>query len=549
MNSDARFICGPYTADVGAHQWGFVDSYRYLERRLGETPYFCLHRELYGITIPGRTARWARIQTIMEPLRNLGIYAGLTSTPVTFIPDISDPGTTWLVDWPDFQATKWVIENRDEMIIRLTLLSEEAPEPSPVIPESPGVPGSSPGSTPPPLPPIEPGEPGAPSDPGVYGPQASIAPPGGAVSISPGTNIQTVINANPAGTTYGLLAGTHLITASLVPKTGDTFVGEYGAILDASGWSTSDGEAGVFRAVNNNIDNVTIRNLRIINGPQYGINAYFSSSGWIVEYSEISGFLNGVSLGIGGILRNSWVHHNFGVFNDPNVANRGGGYTFNASQGAQVIDNEISYNGQEQKFIYGTIGGFNQDLYIARNYVHHNLGDGLWLDGDGANSIIEDNICDDNGRTGITIEIGTTIIVRTNTCRRNGEEGILISATRDSQVYSNIVQDNGGGIALFLDFSRLAETYPYWTIDLSGNDISSNVIRSNAPSRFLALLTFTGSGTQTPYLNNTKDNQYINNTYVVPSSLTSNWFVWNGAKSFTQWQALPQDTGGSISIG
>ena len=40
-------------------------------------------------------------------------------------------------------------------------------------------------------------------------------------------------------TTFCLRAGVHYLTSSIRPKTGNTFVGEYGAILDGSGWTTS----------------------------------------------------------------------------------------------------------------------------------------------------------------------------------------------------------------------------------------------------------------------------------------------------------------------
>ena len=55
----------------------------------------------------------------------------------------------------------------------------------------------------------------------------------------------------------------HSLTSSIVPKTGDTFIGEYGAILDGTGWTTSDDTQAAFRAHNQDIDYVTIRNLVI----------------------------------------------------------------------------------------------------------------------------------------------------------------------------------------------------------------------------------------------------------------------------------------------
>lgn len=64
----------------------------------------------------------------------------------------------------------------------------------------------------------------------AYGPRVESRP-SGSVLISTSDNIQTVINANDAGTTYWLATGTHRITSALTLKTGDTLFGEYGATL------------------------------------------------------------------------------------------------------------------------------------------------------------------------------------------------------------------------------------------------------------------------------------------------------------------------------
>ena len=64
--------------------------------------------------------------------------------------------------------------------------------------------------------------------------------PAGMVAIAPGTNIQSVINANPAGTSYFLRAGYHRANFTsanqihIAPKNGDTFEGETGAVLSGA---------------------------------------------------------------------------------------------------------------------------------------------------------------------------------------------------------------------------------------------------------------------------------------------------------------------------
>ncbi|MGA9544233.1 MAG: carboxypeptidase regulatory-like domain-containing protein [Candidatus Sulfotelmatobacter sp.] len=49
---------------------------------------------------------------------------------------------------------------------------------------------------------------------------------GTVVTISPGTSIQSVIDANPAGTTFVLQPGTYRLQTPIIPKNGDTFMGQ-----------------------------------------------------------------------------------------------------------------------------------------------------------------------------------------------------------------------------------------------------------------------------------------------------------------------------------
>src|ERR1700730_7646194 len=53
------------------------------------------------------------------------------------------------------------------------------------------------------------------------------------VNIDPSENIQTVVNANPAGSTFVLAAGTYRMQ-SVTPKSGDIFEGQPGAVLNGS---------------------------------------------------------------------------------------------------------------------------------------------------------------------------------------------------------------------------------------------------------------------------------------------------------------------------
>ena len=58
-----------------------------------------------------------------------------------------------------------------------------------------------------------------------------IGPP--MIEIQPGQNIQSIVNANPTGASFLLKAGVHRLQ-TIIPKTGQTFAGETGAILSGA---------------------------------------------------------------------------------------------------------------------------------------------------------------------------------------------------------------------------------------------------------------------------------------------------------------------------
>ncbi len=73
---------------------------------------------------------------------------------------------------------------------------------------------------------------------------APVAVPAGAIEVTPGQDLQALVDANPAGSAFFLRAGTYR-EQSVVPKDGDTFVGERGTVLSgarvlpASAWTRS----------------------------------------------------------------------------------------------------------------------------------------------------------------------------------------------------------------------------------------------------------------------------------------------------------------------
>ncbi len=377
-----------------------------------------------------------------------------------------------------------------------------------------------------------------------YGPSSTITCPAGAVDIWPGQNIQAILNNFAGATTFCLRSGVHSIKSPIVPKTYNVFVGQYGAILDGTGWATTDTTQAAFRAHNQDIDNVTIRNLVIRNMPQRGIHAYGYCQRWTIEFNEIAYNRWGVHASDNFVFRNNYIHHNVGP--DPNSTDytqRGGAYAGYRVTGVVFEGNQIAYNGPEQKMV-GTNG-----VVFRRNWVHHNHRDGIWFDADNVNVLIEDNVVENNGRTGILYEINGSGVFRNNTSSRNVQHGIMVTTSKNLQIYGNRLEDNQrSAIYLWLDSKVGTGTQQ---VDLLNVRAYSNTIRvPNVTGATGAAFNYccVTAAFAAPYVGGQKNLTFDHNTYRVPT--LTGWFGYWPAlyRTWSEWLALGQDVGSTISL-
>jgi parallel beta-helix repeat protein len=375
-----------------------------------------------------------------------------------------------------------------------------------------------------------------------YGPQATITCPAGAVDIWPGQPIQNNVNTHPGTTTFCLRAGVHYLTGSITPKTGNTFVGEYGAILDGSTWSSADSTQAAFRAHNENIDYVTIRNLVIRRMPQKGIHAFYwlTPDHWTIEYNEIAENKTGILFPDHSMVRNNYIHHNYDNPTATDPGRRGGGYVGYYASYTTFENNEIAYNGKEQKVME------SQYVTFRNNFVHHNQADGIWYDGGNPNALVEGNRVEDNARNGIFYEASNGSIIRNNTIRRSGDTGVFISTSQSVEIYGNTLENNFRAITYFINCGALVGR----DIDLQNVSARDNTIRVGTQSgAFATGMSYTGDCTPTQvttYHNGSKNLRFTHNTYYVPSVNAWYW-LWNGMKQWFQWQGVPQDVDGTVS--
>ena len=144
----------------------------------------------------------------------------------------------------------------------------------------------------------------------------------------------------------------------------------------AGSWPTRQ-RAGLFKCGNQDIDDVTIRNLTIRNMNGKAISAFYNSCDrWTVDHVELAyNKRSAILLGNDSTFSNSFCHHNVGDVNSPDPNVNGGCYATYHSTNLLYVNNEIAYNGPEQKM-------FESDgINFRGNYVHHNIASGFWSDG------------------------------------------------------------------------------------------------------------------------------------------------------------------------
>ena len=390
------------------------------------------------------------------------------------------------------------------------------------------------------------------------GPQPTITCPAGAIPITPGQNIQQAIDGQSPGATFCLKAGVHPVTKSMTPKSGQAFVGEYGAILDGTGWSSTVFEDAAFRAHSQDINEVTIRNLVIRHMPQRGIHTYssgscvnhecsFSSAGadkWVIEHNEIAYNALGIEVSTDMIIRKNYIHHNVG--SDPtNDRTQGGAFESLLAQRALFEDNEVSYNGMEQK-----AAALSPNTVFRNNWVHHNQGNGIWYDGENPGSIIEGNTVEDNVSFGIFYEVSGQGVIRNNIIRRNGDNGILIATSHNVEITGNTLEDNFRAINYFINCDILGAEWggeigeEFYVQNLNAHDNTIKVgTRSGSWANALTLWGCDAAET-TKFTDGSQNLKFTANHYTVPN-VSAGWWVWADVmKTWQQWQSLGNDTTG-----
>jgi hypothetical protein len=248
------------------------------------------------------------------------------------------------------------------------------------------------------------------------------SPPKKAVVIPAGDDSATDIGRSWSirpGTTYWFAPGTHTLGSGqysqIIPAAGDSFIGAPGAILDGQ---HQNRYAFTQQAKNITIRYLTIRDFgaRGDNGGQ-GVVNHDQGSGWHIDHVTIQDNAGaGVMLGSGNVLAYSCLKDNgeYGF--------QGGGAGITVDHDEVVGNNTDNWEARQSGC--GCTGGAKfwgaNGATVTSNYVHDNLGPGLWADTNNRGFDVEHNYVAGNQGEGFIYEISYNLRLADNTFIRNG---------------------------------------------------------------------------------------------------------------------------------
>jgi hypothetical protein len=315
-------------------------------------------------------------------------------------------------------------------------------------------------------------------------PDGPANPPSGAVRVDSGVvgDISAKTESNPPGTVFWLSPGDHRLTkdeySQVAPKSGNTYIGAPGAVLDGAGRNRY--------AFTGKARNVTLQNLTVkgFEPPvNEGVVNHDSGAGWVIEDSTLVDNRGAAMMaGPRQVVRGSCMKNN-------------GQYGLNACCGdltdLQLLNNEFVGNNADDVEAKvencGCSGAMKlwavNGADIRGNWIHGNHGPGIWADTNNNDVLIEQNVIEDNDDAAIFYETSYNAIIRDNLIRRNnlvggrkfadrkdefptstiylseaGGEPRIKARTDHIEIYRNDFEDNWSGITLWENSDRFCNS-------------------------------------------------------------------------------------------
>ena len=290
-----------------------------------------------------------------------------------------------------------------------------------------------------------PQKPPLPTTPGLrlpVGPQPKV--PCNGVSVRPGANLQALVDASPAGTTFCLGIGTYN-QQSVRPKNGNVFIGAY----DGTNGAVLDGQSKTTHAFQGTAHHVVIKNLIVKNytaPTQYGMIQLWGSYA-LVQNNEITGATAGAGVWASSyalVIANK-IHNNaqegYKVVYD--------GTNSQPAVGVLFDSNEIAHNNPTHGYWdSGEQGGGKawntQHLTFWYNYAHDNSGPSFWTDFNNIYTIYWFNKSR-NDTNGIEHEISFDASIIGNDLQDMGSQSYQSNCPNSYFTCAGVAIENSGG--------------------------------------------------------------------------------------------------------
>jgi parallel beta-helix repeat protein len=431
------------------------------------------------------------------------------------------------------------LEGRVETIEQAVTTVTPTPSPSPSI--DPSVtptpsPSPSPSSTPSPSP-----------SPPEEDPSSSTNGTCQGVQVAPGSSIQSLIDANPARTTFCFATGLYRLTNTI--QTRDKFPTldlRAGAVIDGQnrgfiGIEGSDAPAGQIGTI---ILGGVFQHFGNASSPTW-VSPLIARRNGVVDGAEFRENFN-AGLAIQGSnvrITNVNTHHN----------GRYGMVVTNGPANVIIEDTEIAYNNTRRLSTSGSAGGTKfsmgtDGMIVRRNEIHDNYGSGLWWDGRNKNAQVYDNVIYNNYRWGIRWEIsygGAKFYHNTLTGNGAGDgttnyhNGQIVIANSDGtvggiEIYENTIDGTAHPVTVVHTPGREPPTRQVYIHD------NTIIVRASTAR--------VGAAGSAEVFGAAANNRFSSNTYRVPD-VNGKYWIWNGQSlTWGQWQAAGQDVSGVLQI-
>jgi parallel beta-helix repeat protein len=359
------------------------------------------------------------------------------------------------------------------------------------------------------------------------------------VTLTPGDDIKAAINSHPSGTTFSLKAGVYRMQ-SLVPKTGDKFIGQTGADLNGSqvvtNWakrgaywiSSGDPElskpfksaGGMSWCQDTSTGCMYSQDLYLNDGPLvHRLSLPITSGQWYFDYTNdvvymvdnptgqkvelsishhaFSGNANNVTVQgliiekyavslLGGAIQPSgsgWIVQN----NEVRLNHGEGIKTYGSNE--QVLSNNVHTNGEEGI----STGRSTGDLFEFNQMSNNNFAKISYVTESGggkfsgtSNARVINNTVSNNDGAGIWFDaLSSGGIIKGNTVTNNTRDGIRYENSHSGTISNNVLKNNAQKNGICSSTS----TANYREIIVIGSDytsVTANTITSNCAGIFLS---------------------------------------------------------------